>query len=149
MRKRILPCVGVLSLGFLLLNWASVEQDRSRPRLWAAISVSEPLFQEGWTKDLSIHFTLVNDGGETLDPQLTASNIIINGKELKETGFILGNGPRDARWNALPPGESLRFNYALGEYFKEPGIYEVAWKGKGFEAPAIVFRVMPRKNRVQ
>jgi hypothetical protein len=38
---------------------------------------------------------------------------------------------------------------ALGRYFKEPGIYKVSWRGEGFEAPTIVFRVMPRKNEAQ
>ena len=147
MRKKIFSLAGVLCFGFLLPNWTSAEQSQSRPHLWAAISVSEPLFHEGWTKDLLIHFTVVNDGGEAVNPKLTASHIIINGEELKDTAFILGNGPRDARWDSLPPGDGLKFTYALGEYFKEPGIYKVSWKGEGFEAPAIVFRVMSRKKQ--
>ena len=147
MHKKVYLAVGILSLGFLLLNWASAKQSQKSPRLWAAISISDPLSQEGWTKGIAIHFTVVNDGSAPLDPKIVASKIIVNGKELEDSGFILGNGPRDARWDALPPGDSLRFTYALGEYFKEPGIYKVSWKGEGFEAPEVVFRVMPRRDK--
>ncbi|HEX8097111.1 MAG TPA: hypothetical protein VF507_03705, partial [Pyrinomonadaceae bacterium] len=104
MNKKTHLTVRILSLGFLLLNCAGAMQNQKNPHLWAAISVSEPLFQEGWTTGLTIHFTVVNDGAETTDPRLGASKIIINGKELENSGFIFDNGPRDGRWKALPPG---------------------------------------------
>ncbi len=62
MHKKISLAVGVLSLGFLLLlNWTSAKQNQSHPQLWAAISINDPLFHEGWTKELFIHFTAVDD----------------------------------------------------------------------------------------
>ena len=149
MNKKIHLAVGILGLGLLLLNGAGAKQNQKSPHLWAAISVSDPLFHEGWTKDLALHFTVVNDGSEPIDPKIVASKIIINGKGLEDSAVIFGNGPRDARWNALPPADSLRFTYALGEYFKQPGIYKVSWTGEGFEAAEIVFRVMPKTDKRQ
>jgi hypothetical protein len=120
---------------------------RSRPALWAAVGVSKPLFREGQTKDLRITFALVNDGVEALDPEIASSEIIVNGAALRDSGFILGNGPKPLDWKALPPGGSLEFGYALGEYFGKPGTYRVAWKGKNFEARPVDFRVMPADGK--
>jgi hypothetical protein len=116
------------------------------PKVWAAISVSDTLFQERQTKDLMIHFTLVNGGTLAIDPKQETWRLFINGQELTDSGFIFGNGPRDARWKSLPPGDSLRFSYALERYFKEPGIYRVSWRGEGFETLPMEFRVMPSKK---
>jgi hypothetical protein len=143
-RKAIFIIILFVS-GFLLFSPAHAKSEQ--PNLWAALSVSRPLFHAGWTKELYIHFTLVNDGSETIDPKIESSKIIINGVELENAGFIVGNGPRDARWHALPPGDALEFTYALEDYFKEPGIYRVSWKGGNFEAPTIVFRVVPYKSK--
>lgn len=142
-RKSIL-IITVFISGISLVSWARANQEQ--PKLWASLSVSRPLFHAGWTKELLVYFTLVNDGSETIDPKIESSKIIINGVEVKDSGFIFGNGPRDKRWRALPPGDSLEFTYALEKYFKEPGIYRVSWKGEHFETPTIVFRVMPSKN---
>jgi thiol-disulfide isomerase/thioredoxin len=115
-------------------------------KLWAAISISKPLFLENEAAErIQVQFTLVNDGDMTLDPQIGASQLFVNGKELSDWAFIVGNGPKSPHFQALPAGEHIQFGYSLGEHFKKPGIYQVSWKGKAFESPAIVFRVMPKK----
>lgn len=142
-RKSVLIITFFVSV-LLLVSWSSANQEH--PKLWASLSISRPLFHAGWTKELLIHFTLVNDGSKSIDPKIESSKIIINGVELENSGFILNKGPKDGRWRALPPGDSLEFTYALEDYFKEPGIYRVLWKGDNFETPTIVFRVMPYKT---
>jgi hypothetical protein len=127
-----------------ILSNGSYQQEM---KLWAAISVSEPVFDEGWTESIMIHFTLVNDATRTIDPKERAWRLVINGEDFPDPGFIFGTGPRDDRWKALPAGDSLRFSKALGRYFKEPGIYRVSWKGEGFETLPIEFRVMPKQGR--
>jgi len=144
MYRKSLLIITLFVSGLLLVSWASANQER--PELWASLSVSRPLFHAGRTKELLIYFTLVNDGSRTIDPKIESSKIIINGVELGDSGFILSNGPRDKRWRALPPGDSLEFTYALEDYFKEPGVYRVSWKGENFETPTIAFRVMPYKT---
>jgi hypothetical protein len=135
-----------LLICFSLLQLASAASNQVPPKLWAAISVSDPLFQKGWTKDLMIHFTLVNDGTDSVGPKVGSWRLVVNGEELEDSNFIFANGPRDARWTELPAGESLRFGYALEKYFSEPGVYRVSWRGEGFETLPIEFRVMPSKK---
>jgi uncharacterized protein (TIGR03067 family) len=121
---------------------------KEESKLWAAISVNQPVFQEGDTGPglFQINFTVVNDGDRTIDPECESSRLLINGKELKDWSFIVSNGPRDSRWKALPAKDHLVFGYALGKYFDKPGVYKVVWKGKKFQSPEIVFRVMPKKR---
>jgi hypothetical protein len=119
-------------------------------KVWAGIGVGQPLFVQGEKAvegPFQINFTLVNDGDAAIDPEIGSSRLLVNGKELKDWAFIVGQGPRDDRWKSLPAGDHISFGYAMGEYFNEPGVYKVSWKGKGFESPEVVFRVMPKKAR--
>jgi RNA polymerase sigma factor (sigma-70 family) len=119
------------------------------PRLWAGISVTQPVFESKNTTIngiFQINFTVVNDGDKTIDPDIGSSELLVNGKPMKDWDFIIHNGPRDDRWTALPPGDCLEFGYGLGDRFEKPGIYRVQWKGKNFQSAEIVFRVLPRKN---
>jgi len=79
-------------------NTSGQSESKDKHRTWAAISVSEPVFVQGWTKKLQIYFTLVNDGSETVNPEIGSSQIVVNGKAWEDSGYIFGNGPRD---NAL------------------------------------------------
>ncbi|HJZ54035.1 MAG TPA: RNA polymerase sigma factor [Gemmataceae bacterium] len=118
------------------------------PKLWAAISINQPVFlqdEETGPGLFQIQFTVVNDGDAVIDPEIESSQLIINGKEFKDWKLVIGNGPRTGEWKALPAGRYVQFGYALGSYFNEPGVYKVSWKGKHFESPEIVFRVMPKK----
>ena len=145
MHRGSILLINLFVSGILLTGGARANQEQ--PKLWAALSINRPLFHAGWTKELSVYFTVVNEGNKTIDPKIESSKIIINGVELENSAFIFGNGIRDQRWRALPPGDSLEFTYALENYFKEPGIYRVSWKGENFETPTIVFRVMPLKEK--
>ena len=146
MNNRNLRSIICLIASLISLPMPSSPSHQEALGLWAAVSVSEPEFQEGWTKQLVMSFSLVNDGTKVVDPKVESWRLVINGGEAADSGFIFGNGPRDARWKALPAGDSLRFAYAMGRYFKEPGIYRVSWKGEGFETLPIEFRVMPGKK---
>jgi hypothetical protein len=115
--------------------------------LWAGLSANHPIFRAGQTKDLRIEFTLVNDGDKVIYPKIRGSRIVINGKELSDSGSILSGVQKDARFDALPPGESLQFDCILGDQFKEPGVYRVSWKGAGFQTPEIVLRILPEGTR--
>ena len=122
-------------------------ESKDRHKIWAAISVNEPVFVQGWTKNLQIYFTLVNDGSETVNPDISSSQIVVNGKAWEDSVNIFGNGIRDNRFEALPVGDYLLFTYALGDRFTTPGIYRVSWKGSGFESQEIIFRVLPQKPK--
>ena len=77
-----------------------------RGGLWAALAVNHAAFRRGEAKGLYVEFTLVNDGDAPVDPKVGESRIVVDGVELADSGLILGNGPRDARFAALPPGDT-------------------------------------------
>jgi hypothetical protein len=116
---------------------------QKRSGVWAALSVNHSAFSRSGVKGFIVEFTLVNDSEVTIDPKIAESRIMVNGKELADSGLLLSNGPRGARFAALPPGEQLRFSNSLGDYFKEPGIYRVLWRGENFRSQEVVFRVLP------
>jgi hypothetical protein len=115
--------------------------------LWAGLSVNHPIFKAGQTKDLRIEFTLVNDGDKVIDPKIADSQIVINGKELTDSGLIFSGVQKGARSRALSPGDSLQFSFPLGDQFKEPGTFRISWKGAGFHSPEIVLRILPEGAR--
>jgi hypothetical protein len=145
-----IPALLVLTIGVLFAADApKKDAPKVEGNLWAAISVNRPIIDgEMMSQDpFMIHFGLVNDGDKAVDPEIESSQLFVNGKELKDWSFIIGNGPRDDRWKALPPGDHLSFGYALGKHFEKPGAYRVSWKGKNFESPEIVFRVKSSKGK--
>jgi len=111
------------------------------PKLWAAISVEQPVVAQN-TQTLQISFGLVNDGDTTVNPNVEASHLLINGVEPKDWPFVISNGIRTSSFTALPPGHSLLFGYQLGRYFLRPGIYTVRWESDNFKSPDLTFRVM-------
>jgi hypothetical protein len=122
----------------------------AKAQLWAGMGVTAPVVQAEDVTDpqfFMVSFTVVNDGDETVNPRVDSSQFFVNGKELQDWGFIVGNGPKGDNFKALPPGECLQFGYAMGKHFAEPGIYKVKWKGAAFESPEVVFRVLPTKAR--
>jgi hypothetical protein len=117
-------------------------------KLWAAISVNDPVIEHDRVKDrLMVSFALVNDDDRVLDPDLPNSKLFINGKELPNWKQTIAQGPRDDRFDALPPGDYLILSAALGEHFVKPGSYKIKWQGKDFEAPEIMFRVITSKDK--
>ncbi len=95
-----------------------------------------------------LHFGVVNDGDKTVNPDTESSQLLINGKPLKDWSFIIGNGIKSTYNTALPAGENLDFTYSMGRYFEKPGIYKIVWKGKGFEAPRLRFGCCRRNREV-
>lgn len=141
-------CLLALSGGTLIA--APVPDKGVVPKLtvWAGLGVTAPVVGADDVTSpefFSISFSLVNDGDKTINPDVDSSQFFVNGKELKDWGFIVGNGPRGDDFKSLPPGACLRFGKAMGSYFTEPGVYTIRWKGKTFESAEVVFRVLPRK----
>jgi hypothetical protein len=120
-----------------------------RDKFWAGISVNQPYFisREDTVPGLfQINFALVNQTDQTLNPDLGKSQLLINGVPLREWAFIVSNGPKTEQFNKLPPGEAIRFGYALGNYFEAPGEYRVQWRGQGFQSNEITFRVVAKRR---
>src|SRR5713101_175876 len=149
----------ILVVGLLIVADLSqrAEGDEKKPQpaeakkgVRAGISVNQAIFRQEELEDqgaLLIKFALVNDGDKTAATDVDSWRIIVNGKQMSErnTSLMFGNGSRME--DTLPPGGHSQVARAMGVYFKEPGTYKVSWKGKTFESPKIIFRVLPNKKK--
>lgn len=122
--------------------------------LWAAVTVNRSVID--WTPipiegiepmHVFLSFNLMNDSDRTIDPEIKASQLLINGKPFKDWVFYLSNGPQDDRQSALPPGEFLGRTMQMDLLFQKPGIYKILWKGKNFQSREIEFRVVEPATR--
>lgn len=115
--------------------------------IWAGISVNRPLYTQESVKSLTLTLALYNDSDEDFNSkaELRFSQLIVNGKELKDWDLIIASGPRDERHEVLGPHEDLDLTFNMGEQFAKPGTYKVSWKSKYFRSPEITFRVLPKK----
>lgn len=120
-----------------------VAQTPAPAKLWAGISVPEPVFSAANVARLQIFFAVVNDGSVPVNPDVEASHLLINGAEPKDWRFIIGNGLRTEYFRSLPPNHTLGFSYQLGRLFVKPGIYSVRWESANFKSADLVFRVVP------
>ena len=70
----------------------------------------------------------------------TEWQIVIDGKELIDSGFIFGNGFQpDGGYGVLKPGESYEFGRELeiSRYFPKLGEHTLSWKGQLFHSSTI------------
>ena len=93
--------------------------------------------------DMFVKFSLKNQGKVSVDPALTQTELVIDGKPFEQSAQLFGNGPRDARFTCLPAGDTIDFSYAIGYYFRQAGEHTLLWRGQGFEPVQIKFRVAP------
>lgn len=89
-------------------------------------------------------FLILNDSDTKIDVRPESWKIVINGKELEDSGKIFVTGPMPNKdLTPLEPGQ----NHAFGEpvplkrYFPHPGKYIVSWKGSGFESSSITITI--------
>src|SRR5205823_12531714 len=116
------------------------ELPKVQTKLWAAISVNQPVvLAKGTMTELFVSIAIVNDGDKTVDPEIGSSHLFVNGKEWKNWAFSVGQGPRDDRFTALPPRNYVGKTFDFAEHCTKPGIYRLLWKGRGFQAPEVVF----------
>src|SRR5580698_5270410 len=85
------------------------QEPKPTPKLWAAISVPQPIYAEGYeTEHLQICFGVYNDGASAVGPNVESSHLYINGVEPQDWPFVIGNGIRNDLFRSLPPGEILQ-----------------------------------------
>jgi len=134
----------------ILTGAAVADEPKKEAKLWAGLGVTSPTVSADDVTTpafFQVAFALVNDGDAAVDPEVMASKFLVNGKELKDWSFLIGNGPRGKEFESLPAGQALRFGSAMGRYFTEPGLYKLQWKGKAFESAVVEFRVLPARAR--
>lgn len=115
---------------------ASVAAEPMRA-LIAEITVSPTTFKVG--DPISMRFTVVNWSTSPADPGVSASKIVVNGKELSQSSALFGSTPR----RTLKNGESTELTKSVGPLFDKPGTYTVSWIGSQFRANTITLTVFP------
>lgn len=90
-----------------------------------------------------VGLTAVNRGSSTIDPKLHESVLTVNDARAYAWDLSIQNGPRDAKWSALPPAERIEIEWPLGEaLFEQPGDYHLVLKLDGQES-SVAVRVSP------
>jgi len=89
--------------------------------------------------------TASNRGTEVVDPELYRARLLINGRDSLVWSDAIGNGYREAKWFALPPGDSVSMIWtSMGEsFFPRPGVYTLILRLSHIEAAPVVVRVRP------
>lgn len=90
----------------------------------------------------------MNDSEKPINAAEEGWTIVIDGKELEDSGHIFGNGPGPVGgWGVLNPGESYQFGKGLplSRYFPEEREYRMFWKGKEFRSSTITVSVKPKQ----
>jgi hypothetical protein len=96
-----------------------------------------------------LSFILLNDSDAPLNAVETGWQIVVDGKELKDSDFIFGNGVvPEGGFGVLQPGESYELGkgFELSRYFPEEKEYKVSWKGKSFQSSTITVHITPTAN---
>lgn len=80
--------------------------------------------ERDWIK---ISITATNQGSEVVDPELHRTRLYINGKDSLIWNEAIGNGKREPKWFALPPGETVSLSWStMGKsLFPAPGKYKL------------------------
>jgi hypothetical protein len=92
------------------------------------------------TRDqLRVTLSATNVGTEIVDPELHRAQLLVNGQRSQAFAFAVGNGRREAKWYALPPGDTVEMTWStLGErLFDGPGEYSLVLSFDGREAEPV------------
>jgi hypothetical protein len=78
-------------------------------------------------KDFKISIAATNRGDEVKDPELYRARLFINNRDSLVWADTISNGKREAKWFALPPGETVSMTWSsLGEsLFPNPGTFKL------------------------
>jgi hypothetical protein len=91
-----------------------------------------------------VGFVLLNDGETPINSTKGGWKIVIDGKELSDSDYILNNGMQpDGGRGILNPGESYEFGKELeiSRYFPKLGEHTLSWKGQQFQSAIIKVNV--------
>jgi hypothetical protein len=99
---------------------------------------------------VNVAFLLLNDS-ESERPTATESwRLVIDGKELEDSGFLFGNGgmPSGVGYGRLASGATFHFGKVLpiARYFPEQREYRISWRGRYFQSPTVTIRIPNGKN---
>jgi hypothetical protein len=117
-------------------------------KIWASLSVNHAVVAQDELTGLVAEFSLVNDGGEAVDPGIGRSYLVLNGHAVVDSLLVVGTGSIDRHSDdSMPSGGRVQFTRKLDDLFRSPGIYRLSWRGEAFRSPEVTIRVLPAKAR--
>jgi hypothetical protein len=94
--------------------------------------------------DFIVGVTVHNAGQKVIDPQINYSELKVNGAPSNDWSMALMNSGHEAKWAALPPGESVTGKWALARaLFPGPGDYKLDLTVAGVSAATVEVHVTP------
>jgi hypothetical protein len=114
------------------------------PVLRVSLTVTPDRVDQASIDELTVRVRVENDDRHTLDLQLPASRLSVDGKRLQAWNLAIGNGARDARESALAPGEAIEAARVLGRSLVEaPGAHDVSIEVLGVRSEPVRVVVEP------
>lgn len=95
--------------------------------------------------DFQVGIAATNRGTAAVDPELDGARLRVNGEDSLAWSDAIGNGRREARWDDLPPGESVSMTWgSLGKaLFPGPGTYRLELSLRSIQSAPVVVHVRP------
>jgi hypothetical protein len=99
-------------------------------------------------RSFKISIAATNRADATVDPELHHVRLLVNGRQSKAWSLAIGNGKREPRWFALPPGETVSMTWSsLGEsLLTGPGEFSLALLANGRKSAPVLVRVRPARR---
>ena len=118
--------------------------------LHAGITAQLMQVTQGYSEpSVMVAFHLLNDSETAQTTAPESWKIVIDGKELSDSGWIFGNGPEPVGgYGKLAAGSTFDFGKALpiAKYFPETKEYRISWKGRYFQSPTVTVRIPTSKH---
>lgn len=85
---------------------------------------------------------VTNTGDAPADATAAYASFTLNGERSMGLDLAFGNGGRESRWSALPPGEKASDDRAMGDLFEAPGDYTITMT-TGDQTSTVTVHVSP------
>ncbi len=106
------------------------------PRLRVDLDVTPERVTTRSLDSLTVQVSVTNEDTETIDLQLPSSTLLVDGVPSRSWNIAIGNGAREARESALPPGDSIQVARVMGDgLVREPGDHEAVLEVRGVPSP--------------
>ncbi len=95
-------------------------------------------------QNFKVSIAATNQGDEVINPELYTARLFINGSESMVWSLAILNGPREEKWLALPPGETVSMTWpSMGEsLFPDPGSFVLVLRFSDLELAPIQVQVL-------
>jgi hypothetical protein len=150
----MLPRVAAVTcLALVVWHVAGAQESKSQGNctgLHAGITAQLTQATQGYSEpSVMVTFHLLNDSETAQATAPESWKIVIDGKELSDSGWIFANGPEPVGgYGTLATGSTFDFGTALpiAKYFPETKDYRISWKGRYFQSPTVTVRIPTLKH---